>query len=244
MAVYGYTRVSTDRQASDGDSLDVQRRTIAGYAMMHGLEVSRFFIEKGVSGSTPLGGRGEGGVLLSVARRGDTIITAKLDRMFRSALDALSILEKFRKIGVALHMIDLGGDVVGDGTNYVGKLVFSILSAVAEAERDRIRHRIAEVKQDQKSRGRYLGGIVPFGFTKGENGNLIPYSPQQNAINDALGMRRNGASIREIQTMLGNNGHKLSLGAVHKLVRPINAQGERGDYKPARVQPERHVAGG
>jgi hypothetical protein len=53
-------------------------------------------------------------------------------------------------------MIDLGGDVTGNG---ISKLVFTILSAVAEAKRDRIR----DVKADQRNRRRYLGGIVPFG---------------------------------------------------------------------------------
>ena len=48
--------------------------------------------------------------------------------------------------------------------NGISKLAFTILSAVAEAERDRIFERIAQVKQDQKDRGRYLGGKVPFGF--------------------------------------------------------------------------------
>ncbi len=56
--------------------------------------------------------------------------------------------------------IDLGGDVTGNG---ISKLVFTILSAVTEAERDRIRERIRDVKADQRKRRRYLGGIVLFG---------------------------------------------------------------------------------
>ena len=53
------------------------------------------------------------------------MITAKLDRMFRSALDALDVLGGLQKRGVSLHMIDLGGDVTGNG---ISKLVFTILS--------------------------------------------------------------------------------------------------------------------
>ena len=68
------------------------------------------------------------------------VITPKLDRMFRSANDALANLDHMKKMGVHLHMIDLGGDVTGNG---IAKLVFTILSAVAEAERDRIRERIS-----------------------------------------------------------------------------------------------------
>jgi putative DNA-invertase from lambdoid prophage Rac len=78
--------------------------------------------------------------------------------MFRSARDALDVLDKLKGRGISLHMIDLGGDVTGNG---VSKLVFTILSAVAEAERDRTRERIQEVKKDQRDRGRYLGGTSP-----------------------------------------------------------------------------------
>ena len=76
-------------------------------------------------------------------------------------------------------MIDLGGDTTGNG---VSKLVFTILSAVAEAERDRTRERIAEVKRDQRQRGRYLGGTPPFGWRVGEAGELVPVPEQQAAI--------------------------------------------------------------
>jgi hypothetical protein len=69
--------------------------------------------------------------------------------------------------GIRLHMIDLGGDVTGNG---VSKLVFTILAAVAEAERDHTRERIPEVKADQRKGGRFLSGIAPFGNAKGETG--------------------------------------------------------------------------
>ena len=49
MATFGYARVSTTRQASEGESLDVQRRQIEGYAHMHGLAVGEIIIEEGVS---------------------------------------------------------------------------------------------------------------------------------------------------------------------------------------------------
>lgn len=58
---------------------------------------------------------------------GDVVLTPKLDRMFRSSLDALDNLNLFKGMGVSLHMLDLGGDVTGNG---ISKLVFTILSAV------------------------------------------------------------------------------------------------------------------
>ncbi len=212
MAVYGYVRVSTSRQAEDGESLDVQQRTIAGYAMMHGLAVSQSYVEGGVSGSVPLGDRPQGKALLASLRTGDVVITAKLDRMFRSALDALGVLADLKERGVSLHMIDLGGDVTGNG---ISKLVFTILSAVAEAERDRIRERISVVKADQKARGAYLGGYVPFGFTV-VAGQLEPVAEQQAVIQQIMAMRRSGLSLRAIKSALSLD---LSLDAIARIAR-------------------------
>src|SRR5664279_6547910 len=195
MTTYGYARVSTVRQADEGESLEVQQRTIAGYALMHGMKVDQVFVERGVSGSKPVSERPQGAALLAVIRPGDTVITPKLDRMFRSALDALGVLADLKKQGVALHMIDLGGDVT---TNGISKLVFTILSAVAEAERDRTRERIAEVKLDQRKRHRYLGGTAPFGWRVGSEGELVEVPEQQQAIGRIRALRAQGESFRAI----------------------------------------------
>ena len=151
MTTYGYIRVSTQRQAEEGESLGAQRRTIEGYCLMKGLSKPQFFVEEGVSGSKPLSERPAGKQLLAALKPGDKIICTKLDRAFRSALDALDILDRFKSQGIALHLLDLGtDDVTGNG---VSRLVFTILSAVAEAERDRIRSRITETKADHASAG-------------------------------------------------------------------------------------------
>lgn len=215
MAVYGYCRVSTSRQADEGESLAVQERQIRGYAMQLGLEIDHIFVERGVSGSVPLCDRPEGKALLAGLAAGDTIITAKLDRMFRSAVDALGVLEDMKARSVSLHMIDLGGDVTGNG---ISKLVFTILSAVAEAERDRIRERITTVKADQKSRGRYLGGKIPFGFTVGDDGDLVEVPKEQAAITKAKALRGAGHSFRAVQTALKGDGVNLSLAALHRIL--------------------------
>jgi putative DNA-invertase from lambdoid prophage Rac len=75
------------------------------------MRVDHVFVERGISGSKPLADRPQGAVLLAAIKPGDTIITPKLDRMFRSALDALGVLGDLKKRDIALHMIDLGGDV-------------------------------------------------------------------------------------------------------------------------------------
>jgi DNA invertase Pin-like site-specific DNA recombinase len=205
--VYGYARVSTLAQADEGESLDVQQRTIAGYGQMHGLDVAQVFVERGVSGSKPLADRPQGAVLLAALRPGDVVITPKLDRMFRSALDALDVLGRLKQAGVALHMIDLGGDTTDNG---VSKLVFTILSAVAEAERDRTHERITEVKTDQRKRGRYLGGKVPWGYRVGDMGELVPIPEQQAALKRMRKLRDQGLTLRAIAEQMRAAGVSIS----------------------------------
>jgi putative DNA-invertase from lambdoid prophage Rac len=206
MSVYGYCRVSTLKQANEGESLDVQKRQIEGYAHMHGLTLDDIAIEEGVSGSVPVSERPKGGALFAKLAKGDVVIAPKLDRLFRSALDALTVVDDLRKRGVSLHLLDLGGDISGNG---LSKLFLTIAAAFAEAERDRIRERIGQVKADQKARGRYLGGIVPFGFRR-VDGELVPHEPEQQAIQEIRRLRAEGKPLRAIAATLGEKGVKIS----------------------------------
>src|SRR6202042_3386539 len=207
MTDYGYCRVSTARQASEGESLDVQRRQIEGYAHMHGLTLCGVAVGDCVSGAVPVHERPKGGPLFAKLRKGDIVIAPKLDRLFRSALDALQVVEDLRKRGVSLHLLDLGGDISGNG---LSKLFLTIAAAFAEAERDRIRERIGQVKADQRARGRYLGGKMPFGFRRGESGELVPHEGEQEAVREMVALRSQGKALRAIAEAVAAKGHKLS----------------------------------
>lgn len=191
MRVFGYCRVSTAEQANSGMSLETQQQQIAGYAMMKGWQVAEFFVERGVSGSVPLVDRPEGQRLLQTLHEGDIVITARLDRTFRSAADALGTLEQFKADKIGLHMIDLGGDVTGNG---ISKLVFTILSAVAENVRDGIRERVREAKRYRASQSLYNGGKPPFGFDVVDK-RLVPNVNEQAALMRARIMRQEDPKI-------------------------------------------------
>jgi putative DNA-invertase from lambdoid prophage Rac len=199
VTVYGYARVSTERQADEGVSLDEQIRRIEGRALEQGWQILEVFIERGVSGSVPLGDRPEGARLLSALQPGDTVIAAKLDRMFRSALDALNVIRDFQRQRISLWMLDLGGDVSGDG---IAKLVLTILVAFAEFERERIGERIRDAKRHQRRSGQYLGGDRPFGWRVGEDGILIEDEAEQRALADMKEMRDTGNSFRTIAAQI------------------------------------------
>lgn len=199
MQVYGYIRVSTAEQAATGDSLDTQRNKVLGYALMQGWELADVYVESGVSGSVPLAERPAGAKLLGIVEKGDVIVTPKLDRMFRSASDALGTLEEIKAQGVGLVMLDLGGDVTSNG---ISKMVFTILSAVAEQERDRIRERIREVKRHLASKGVYGGGKAPFGWDV-VGGRLVQNREEQVKIAQMIARRASGQSYREIGAYFG-----------------------------------------
>jgi putative DNA-invertase from lambdoid prophage Rac len=215
MAVFGYCRVSTSRQADDGLSLEVQRRQIRGYCEMHGLVLTELVTEEGVSGSVPVSERPAGAVFFGRLRSGDMVIASKLDRLFRSALDALQVVEDLKGRGVKLHLLDLGGDIAANG---LSKLFLTVAAAFAEAERDRIRERVAQVKANQRTQGRFLGGSLPFGYAS-IDGTLVPLPDEQEAITKMRRMKAEGMSLRAIAVTLKASGHSLSHTAVARVLR-------------------------
>jgi putative DNA-invertase from lambdoid prophage Rac len=170
----------------------------------------------GVSGSVPVEERPIGGALFARLQKGDIVIAAKLDHLFRSALDALKVVESLKGRGVRLHLLDLGGDIAGNG---ISKLFLTIAAAFAEAERDRIRERIGQVKADQKARGRYLGGSVPFGYRLGDDGELVPHEAEQGAIPEMVAMKAQGLSLRAIAAEMQAKGHQISHVGVQGILR-------------------------
>lgn len=224
--IYGYTRVSTDQQADSGQSLEVQERALMGYCMMHTLDSPIVFSERGISGSIRLHDRPEGAKLLAGLVPGDSIITTKLDRMFRSALDALENLKLLTEKKVSLHMIDMGGDVTQGG---MSKLMFTIASAFAEAERDRIRERIKDSKRHGKKMGQYLGGSIPFGFRAVYNGPDVTLEPdllQQQAIAD-MHLWSIDSSLRKVSARVKTEyGFDISHNSVARILREGHPQSQ------------------
>jgi putative DNA-invertase from lambdoid prophage Rac len=214
MAVYGYSRVSTTAQADEGESLEVQRRQVEGWCHMQGQVLACQYIERGVSGSIPITERPEGAIMWKRLQRGDMIIASKLDRLFRSALDALQTVAALKEQGVSLVLLDLGGDISGNG---LSRLFLTIAAAFAEAERDRIRERVTQTKHDQKARGRYLGGKVPFGY-RVSDGTLIGDQKKLKLIALAHRLRDEGQPLRAIQADLAARGAPLSIGGLHKML--------------------------
>lgn len=216
MAVYGYSRVSTSQQADEGESLTVQERQIRGWCMMHGHDLAELFVDRGISGSIAVADRPVGKALLSRLRAGDIIVAPKLDRLFRSALDALQTVEAMRSKRVSIWLLDSLGEITGNG---MAKAFLTIAAAFAELERDQTRERVTTVKRDQKARGRYLGGKVPFGFRL-EGGELVPEPGEQAMIGRIRRLSGQGLSLRAIQAELNKRGQGLALATISRVAKP------------------------
>ncbi len=163
--ILSYCRVSTSEQGAEGTtSLTEQARKNKAVAFVRTPNIYDFaeYIDKGVPGSIPLKDRPAGGRMLADAQPGDLIIATKLDRLFRSAIDALQTLDELKKRKVDVILIDIGYEpITGSG---VAKLFLTMLAAFAEFERTRIAERITEGKKAKLEKGGHTGGEAPYGY--------------------------------------------------------------------------------
>lgn len=227
--ILGYTRVSTVEQASDQrSSLAAQEQAIKGVAMIHAIERVEIFSDPGVSGAVPLNERPAGARLCAALAPGALVVASKLDRIFRSASDALSTVDEWKKCGVDLILVDAGSEPVS--SNGSSKLFFSILASVAEFERGRIRERLGEGKAGKKARGGHVGGSVPYGYRKlgtGVGARLILDAEEQRAIKYIKQLRADGATYQMMVELLTIRGMYLRTGkrwTNSQLHRVLNAE--------------------
>jgi putative DNA-invertase from lambdoid prophage Rac len=225
--VYGYCRVSTDRQADSGIGLDEQRVKIEARCVENGWHLEHVYVDAGVSGSTPLAKRPQGAQLLAALHPGDSVIAAKMDRCFRSAFDALETIKNFKRQRISLWLLDLGGDCSGNG---ISELIVTVLAAVAQFERTLISERIKDAKRNLRRAGRHQGGRRPFGWRYGEatgNGrarDLVPDDAEQGALADIVAMREAGRTLMGIRDIMRDRGFAISHQAIANI---LSRQGER-----------------
>lgn len=149
-----YARVSTDRQAASGLSLDDQADRMAEAISRRGWELSAAYVDAGRSGAT-LSGRPELVAALDHLRRGDAdaLVVAKLDRLARSTLDLARMMATAREEGWSLVILDL--DV--DTSTPSGELLTGIVGTVAQYERRIISERARMAHRQRRRRGLRAG---------------------------------------------------------------------------------------
>jgi DNA invertase Pin-like site-specific DNA recombinase len=208
--IFCYCRVSTVEQA-DGSSLGEQERRCRLVAQLRATGVYDIvvFSDAGVSGGIPLIDRPAGKELLQAVQSGDTVIASKLDRMFRSALDALSMLEFFRTKKVDLILSDLSSDPITGGG--VGQLMFGILAQFADFEKQRINTRTEEGRRAKAAKGGHVAGDPPYGYRvegRGKDAMLVENPDEQKPIAIMLDYTRQGFRPYGICRLLDREGYR------------------------------------
>jgi len=193
----GYARVSTEEQVAEGVSLEAQAERIRAYCQLNGLELTGIVTEEGVSAGKPLAER-EGGQELLRALQSDGIrhvVALKLDRLFRDAIDCLTVVRDWDRAGIALHLIDQGGQAVNT-QSAMGRFFLTIMAGVAEMERNLIGERTKIALQHKRRNGKAYGP-EPFGYRR-EGEDLLPDPQELKALELMRRLRGEGWSYRAI----------------------------------------------
>ncbi len=203
MKAIGYTRCSTNEQADSGLGLDSQAERIKAYCTMRGIDLADIITDAGVSGGKPLASRDGGQRLLSAlkGRQAESVVMLKLDRMFRNAGDCLTTVERWEKSGVALHVVDLGGNAI-DTTSAAGRFMLVVLAGAAEMERNLTRERTRSAMAVKRANGQRIGS-VPYGYDLANDGEtLVSNEAEQNVIAEIQAWRSARWTLEQIANEL------------------------------------------
>jgi len=210
--ILSYARVSTVEQAEDGaTSIDEQVRKAKAVADLRGASAFDFviFTDKGISGSIPLSERPAGKDMLATAKPGDVIVASKMDRLFRSASDALNTAEMLKSRKVHLILVDMGTSPVTE--NGTAKMFFGMLALVAEFERERINERTEDGRRGKRRNNGHLGGEAPYGYrvvgAKRES-RLEPVPAEQRIVKEVLTLAEQKLTSWNIARALNERGHR------------------------------------
>ena len=206
---YIYTGVFTSMQV-EGYSLDAQKDKLRKYADYQEMSIVGEYSDEGKSGKS-VEGRPQFKQMLVDIESGkdnvDYVLVFKLSRFGRNAADVLSSLQKMQDYGVNLICVEDGIDSSKDA----GKLMISVLSAVAEIERENILVQTMEGRRQKAREDRWNGGFAPYGYQL-VNGELIIAEDEAEIIriiydkfvNTTMGMAA-------IAAFLNNSGYKKKL---------------------------------
>jgi putative DNA-invertase from lambdoid prophage Rac len=141
-----YARVSTTDQAPENQVFEIEA---AGFKIE-----PRRVITEAVSGGLQASKRPGFAKLLDRLEAGDVLVVTKIDRLGRNVIDVRSTVDQLAERGVRVHCLALGG---ADLTSAAGKMVMSVLGAVAEFERDLLRERTAAGIKRARAEGKQPG---------------------------------------------------------------------------------------
>lgn len=202
MKAVSYCRVSTTGQGQDGVSLAMQRDRVAAWCIGNGHELEAVFVE------TMSGGRADNRPELQkamalVCKRRGILVVYSLSRFSRSVRDTLELTEQLDRSHA--HLASLSESL--DTSSAVGRMVFKMLSTLAEFERDVNSERTRNALGHMRRTNRRISLKIPFGHTLDADGTtLLPESAEQSAIARILERRAAGMTLAAIAKSMESEG--------------------------------------
>ena len=208
MKAVGYIRVSTEDQ-TQGVSLENQKAKIKAYADLKDLQLIGIIEDAGISAKN-LNRPGVQEVLkMARKKKVEAVIVYKLDRMFRSTIDALETTKMFDRWNIAFHSIQ----ETLDTQSAMGRFFFTLTAALAEMERGIIGERTKAALKHKRLNGEKTGGDIPFGYSLGIDGQtLMEDREEQEVIRVMMDLKGKGCSLRSIGEELQRRGYLTKTG--------------------------------
>jgi DNA invertase Pin-like site-specific DNA recombinase len=199
-----YLRVSTDKQADAGVSLDAQRAKVLSYASLYELDLVDIIVDAAQSAKT-LDRPGLQDSLSALrSGRADAILVVKLDRLTRSVRDLGLLVEQYFSSG-KWALMSVSEQI--DTRSAAGRLVLNVLASVAQWEREATGERTSAALQHKRHKGEYTGGRAPYGHRLRIDGMTLDEDPAEKAALAAAHKARNaGLSLRAIAAEIDRRG--------------------------------------
>lgn len=226
-----YIRVSSDKQAKEGESVPAQREALDLYIKEHKeLKKVGEYLDDGISG-TKFKERDELQRMLADVKEGkiDKIIFTKLDRFYRSIRHYTATQEILDQYGVTWTAI---WEPIYDTSSPAGRLVVNSMMSIAQFEAENTGQRIRQVMDYKRRRGEVLSGNVPFGY-RIENKHLVPNEEQAKIVLRAFETYSATSSICETGRIMEGTGiptNKSSMNDLFRNTTYIGKHGGRDDY--------------
>lgn len=205
----GYVRVSTDKQAETGLSLEAQTEKLRAMAAVQGVELADVIVDAGESAKS-LQRRGMTWLLAQVdAGVVATVIIAKLDRLTRSVRDLMDLIDRFERRHVSLVSV---AESLDTGTA-MGRAMLKIMVTLSEWEREAAGERTRDIMRHKKAKGERVG-TLPFGFhlVAGSRSQLEPDAGEQDKLARIWALKATGRSTRQIAATLNADGVRTRKG--------------------------------
>jgi DNA invertase Pin-like site-specific DNA recombinase len=197
--VIGYIRVSTDKQAEHGFSLEAQAEKLKAYAMLYDIELVDLVVEQGSAKSVDR--EGLQSVLERLGKDADGLLVVKLDRLTRSVADLGRLVETYFQ---DYALLSVGEQI--DTRSAAGRLVLNVLASVSQWEREVIGERTSAAMQHMKSLNKYTGGKTPYGYDL-VDGSLVENASEQHVVQLVAQYKSEGLSYSRIGRVLAEAGH-------------------------------------